>query len=87
MMAWVMASLVTTMFWLIGLICLFSPARVQQFGKYAYRGTPLAGFAGKVFDSKAYVFMLRIIGVASLGVACAITGAMILYFLGYAEPA
>lgn len=85
-MGFVVGGLVAAAFWLIGLACLFSPARVQQAAKDAQRGTPWAGPLGKAFDTKAYVFMLRIIGVTSLAMALALTTAIILFALGYLEP-
>ena len=85
-MGFVIGGLVAAAFWLVALVCTFSPARVRQAAKDAQRGTPWAGLLTKVFDTKAYVVMLRIIGVTSFAIATALTVAMILFALGYFEP-
>jgi hypothetical protein len=81
-MGFIVGGLVAAALWLVGLVCIFSPARVQQAAKGAQRGAPWAGAAGRVFDSKAYVVMLRIIGVTSSAIALALTTAMVLFALG-----
>jgi uncharacterized protein YjeT (DUF2065 family) len=82
----VVAALVALAFVLTGLACILSPRRVQQAAKDAQRGTPWAGAAEKVFDAKAYVIMLRIVGVASLLVAAMLVTVMVLFAVGYLEP-
>jgi hypothetical protein len=82
----IIGGLVAAAFWLAGVVCIFSPTRVQQTAKDAHRGAPWAGALSKAFDAKAYVVMLRIIGVASLAVALALTTVTVLGALGYFEP-
>lgn len=81
----VMGGLVATAFSLVGAVCVFSPGRVQQAAKDAQRGAPWAGPLVGTFDTKSYVVMLRIIGVASFAIALALTTAMVLFALGYLE--
>jgi hypothetical protein len=85
-MAMGMAVLIMVAFLLVGMVCTCSPGRVQQAAKAAQRGTPWAGPLGKAFDTKAYVVMLRIVGVTSFAMAALLVAAMILLRLGYAEP-
>jgi hypothetical protein len=84
-MGFVVGGLVATAFWLVGVVCIFSPTRLQQAAKDAQRGAPWSGALARAFDAKAYVVMLRVIGVASLAVALALTTAMVLFALGYLE--
>jgi hypothetical protein len=81
----VLGGLVVVALCLTGLVCIFSPARVQQTAKDAQRGAPWAGAAGRAFDSKAYLVMLRLIGAVSLAIGLALAAVMALGAMGYFE--